>query len=214
MQIVLESGKVTERILYTLGSSKETAQCTKNSKRLIRFCTATVLTCLGQGIATADTAATSLPKASNSIGSSEKQSDGAQKIKKGAEELEHFSLPRYEEKRNGETYIVYTTKDQRHIGVPKNMTDEDIAFYISAGPALKGPWIEFTPKEQQVLVAGGSAALATTICGATEGIGCGLAETIVASASAWVGANGGICNNKRLLIETTWAGTVRGAQCR
>lgn len=185
----------------------------KTSKGLASLCAAAAITCLGQSVSLADTAPQ--PEASSSVGSSQKQVDDARKIKKGAEELKHSSLPRHEEKRNGETYIVYTAKDGRHIGVPKNMTDNDIAFYVSAGPALKGPWVEFTPAEQQVLVAGGSAALATAICGSTEGVGCILAQSIVAGASAWVGAHGGVCgDNKRLLIETNWAGTVRGAQCR
>jgi len=86
---------------------------------------------------------------------------------------------------------------------------------VSAGPALAGPWIEFTPLEQQMVAAGSAAAVTALICAASGGVACPVASAATAAVGVWIGNNGGICpNNQRMLVEMTWTGQVRGVSCR
>lgn len=85
---------------------------------------------------------------------------------------------------------------------------------MSAGTAWKVPWIELTPKEQKLVSVGSIGFITAAICGGSFGIACGIASAVGAAAQLWVGEHGPCPNNKRMLVETTWSGQLRGGACR
>ncbi|CAM3949351.1 Secreted protein [Nocardia ninae] len=56
-----------------------------------------------------------------------------------------------------------------------------------------GSYLYLTPAEQQMVAAGGAAALGATICGATVGLACPAVAGALAASAAWISANGGVC---------------------
>lgn len=129
------------------------------------------------------------------------------------ENLEASDLPRTHTVVEGQPVTTYTLDNGTEITIPDNWNQP--VPYVSAGPSLAGPWIELTPLEQQMLVGGGVAGLAAAICTASAGVACPVATAAATAAGFWLSNNGGVCsNNRRLLIEMTWAGGVRGINCR
>lgn len=86
--------------------------------------------------------------------------------------------------------------------------------YLSAGPSLRGPWIELTSTEQKMVAGGTIGFITAAICGGSFGLGCGIAAAVAGAAVAYIGDKGICPNNKRMLIELNWAGSLRGAHCR
>lgn len=129
-----------------------------------------------------------------------------------ARQLKESELPRQVNERGGEAFYVYELDDGRSIGMPTKLTDP--APRLSAGPALAGPWVEYTPLEQKMLANGSVEAVVLAICAATTGIGCAVAQIMAIAAMTYISEKGVCSNDRRLLVEYTWGGTVRGVQCR
>lgn len=129
-----------------------------------------------------------------------------------ARNLQESDLPREQVTQDGESFYVYQLGTGMRLAMPAALTTP--VPYVSAGPSLRGPWIELTPTEQ-LMVAGGTAGfISAALCGGSFGVACGLAAAISGAAIAYI-SDKGICpNEKRLLVELTWTGTLRGAQCR
>lgn len=138
-----------------------------------------------------------------------------QQMKDAAKELDESDLPRREEEHDGEQFIVYDV-DGRDFPMPKKLTEQPsgIQPMIDGGPAIAGPWFEFTPTEQKMLVGGTSGFFTALLCAGSFGTACALAGTFAGAAMAWVGDNGLCPNEGRLLLEYNWAGGIRGFECR
>lgn len=134
--------------------------------------------------------------------------------RQAAQELFDSDLPREIVEDGDDLFIVYALEDGTRIGMPASLTHYQPR--LSAGVAIKGPWVEYTPLEQRTLATGSLLALSGTLCAfAPIGrSGCVLANTMAGVASAYIGERGVCPNNQRLLVEYTWSGQLRGAQCR
>lgn len=126
-------------------------------------------------------------------------------------------LPRETREQDGVTYTSYTLESGMKFNVPDTATpdpaDGGISPFLSAGPAIDGPWVELTPMEQEMVAGGGAAALTALIC-ASGPWSCAVASAITVALGIYI-ANYGVCpNNQRLLVEFTWSGQVRGSTCR
>ena len=135
-------------------------------------------------------------------------------LKEAAQDLYDSDLPREVVEEDGENFIVYELENGGEIGMPASLTHGQSR--IRVGPAIKGPWVELTPTEQRMLIAGQEAALVRLICRTTpQGRGiCSISTVIASTMFVYLQENGACPNNQRLLIELNWAGRLRGAQCR
>lgn len=135
-------------------------------------------------------------------------------LKEAAQELFDSELPREVVEEGDELFIVYQFEDGGEIGMPARLTHPQPR--IRVGPAIKGPWVELTPTEQRMLIAGQEAALVRLICRASpQGRGiCSIATILAASIFVYLSENGTCPNDQRLLVELTWGGNIRGTQCR
>lgn len=135
-----------------------------------------------------------------------------QTLIKEARDLEASDIPRHTVTQDGEDFLVYELNTGVNLAMPAALTRPSP--YVSAGPALRGPWIELTSTEQKMVAGGTIGFITVAICGGTFGLACGTASAIAGAALAYIGDKGVCPNNKRMLIEYTWGITVRGAQCR
>lgn len=135
-----------------------------------------------------------------------------QTLIKEARALEASDIPRHTVTQDGEDFLVYELNTGVNLAMPTALTRPSL--YVSAGPALRGPWIELTSTEQKMVAGGTIGFITAAICGGSFGLACGTASVIAGAALAYIGDKGVCANNKRLLIELTWGGTLRGALCR
>ena len=131
---------------------------------------------------------------------------------KEAHALEASNIPRHTVTQDGEDFFVYELDTGVNLAMPAALTRPSP--YISAGPALRGPWIELTPTEQKMVAGGTIGFITAAICGGSFGLACGTAAALGGAAIAYIGDKGVCPNNKRMLMEYTWANTLRGAHCR
>lgn len=75
-----------------------------------------------------------------------------QTLIKEARDLEASDIPRHTVTQDGEDFLVYELNTGVNLAMPAALTRPSP--YVSAGPALRGPWIELTSTEQK-MVAGG-----------------------------------------------------------
>ncbi|MGP9761279.1 hypothetical protein [Corynebacterium sp. AOP12-C2-36] len=129
-----------------------------------------------------------------------------------AQELEASSIPRHTVTHEGEDFLVYELENGMELAMPAYLTQPSPR--LSAGPSVRGPWIELTPKEQRLAIAGSTGFITTALCAGTYGIACGLASAIGPAAALALSERGLCPNNRRALIEVTWSGQLRGFSCR
>lgn len=129
-----------------------------------------------------------------------------------AHDLENSTIPRHTVNHDGEDFIVYELSTGHELGIPASLTGPEP--YLSAGPALLGPWLELTPTEQKVVAGGSIGFITAAICGGSFGLACGIASTIAGAALGYIGDKGVCSNNRRMLLELNWGGGIRGVSCR
>lgn len=120
-------------------------------------------------------------------------------------------LPREVAEIDDELFTVYDVDAAGSIAMPARLTHYQPR--VSAGVALKGPWIELTPMEQRMVVAGTTGFLIGALCGASRAA-CAITGAAILSLGVVLNERGACPGDQRLLIEYTWQGMVRGQQCR
>lgn len=86
--------------------------------------------------------------------------------------------------------------------------------YVSAGRESGGFWIELTPKEQDLIIAGSGAAVGAAIC-AIPAVGwaaCSVIGIVLAGATVILSHEGRKCSG-RIRMHYSWSGAVRGSEC-
>lgn len=139
-------------------------------------------------------------------------------LQQAFEELKQSDLPRRQEVVDGQSVTFFTLPTGMEIAFP----DTDQAAqelnrpqpYVSGGRSgLSGFWVEFTPREQDLLISGGGFVLGAAICAipAVGQVACIVIGAVITGA-AWAISSYGKCNT-RLRVEFGWNGSVRSARC-
>lgn len=127
------------------------------------------------------------------------------------DELKDSDLPRKKTIEDGQPIVIFTLPTGAEFALPDFDAPQP---YVSGGRnGLSGFWLEFTPREQDLLISGGGFALGAAIC-AVPGVGqaaCLIIGAIITGAG-WAISSYGKCNT-RLHVDFSWTGSVKGARC-
>ena len=127
------------------------------------------------------------------------------------DELKDSDLPRKKTIEDGQPVVIFTLPTGAEFALPDFDAPQP---YVSGGSnGSSGFWLEFTPREQDLLIAGGGYALGALIC-AIPAVGQGACLVIgaIITGASWAISSYGKCNN-RLHVDFRWTGSVKGARC-
>lgn len=164
------------------------------------------------GVASGNTAQ---PNGSNASGSYRVHSHQSEltpeQLKKAYSELNDSDLPRRSVTEDGHRMVVFTLPSAGELALPDFDAPQP---YVNGGRnGFSGFWLEFTPREQDLLISGGGFALGAGIC-AIPAVGqaaCIVIGAIITAAS-WAVSSYGKCDS-RLHIDFGWDGKARGVRC-